>query len=147
MHASAGVCGGEAAPGRGVMDTGIPATPARRCENAGRWGCRAGWTTCVFLHPGVTRSDERGTPTFVYHFSFPSSKIERSRGHGATMRRGGHTDGPEALADLDGGTRGAVSRGDGRSGCRNDVHRRRGQWLHDGERAAMAKSPRWQPLV
>src|SRR4030095_3114736 len=36
MHALAGVCGGVAAPGRGVMDTGMPATPARRGEHTGR---------------------------------------------------------------------------------------------------------------
>ena len=35
MHALAGVCGGVEAPGRGVMDTGIPATPARRGEHTG----------------------------------------------------------------------------------------------------------------
>jgi hypothetical protein len=66
IPASAGVCGGEAAPGRGVMDTEIPATtPARRCENAGRWGCRTGWTTGVLGYLPFPRHDFRTILTFI----------------------------------------------------------------------------------
>ena len=58
-----------AAPGRGVMDTGIPATPARRCENAGRWGCRTGWTTGVLGYLPFPRHDFRTILTFVTRMS------------------------------------------------------------------------------
>ena len=69
MHALAGVCGGVAAPGRGVMDTGMPATPARRGEHTGRERSKA-WMDHVRVGSlAFPRHDFRTVSTYLARMS------------------------------------------------------------------------------
>ena len=69
MPAFAGVCGGVAAHGRGVIETGIPATPARRGAHTG-WERSKAWMDHVRVGGlAFPRHDFRTVSTYLARMS------------------------------------------------------------------------------